>query len=281
MKTMKITSAPAQTAGHIVREQIAGLAVDHIVPEIQSFPYPLVFVPGMWSGSWIFRKVMTALADLGYECYALNLRGHCGSKHATDIGTVSIDDYIEDVRGFVNALGCFENIILCGHSMGELIVSQVVPGNSSIVGHIGMTSAPGKGVMMGWETIKRMPKYLGRMIGSKPLSLTGNDARDVLFNTLGDEDFAHCFAQTCPESGHAAWEITRQKYGMQKLSVPSLLIGAKQDKITPNQRPVAKKLGAIYKEVDCCHMLTLDPNYMEVVSAMEVWLNREFMWDYV
>jgi hypothetical protein len=56
-----------------------------------------------------------------------------------------------------------------------------------------------------------------------------------------------------------------------------LVIGAKYDCFTPNQRVIAEKFGTKdYEEVPCCHALVLDKNYMAVVDKIDIWIRRTF-----
>src|SRR5207249_11885309 len=61
-------------------------------------------------------------AGRGYTGYALNLRGHHGSKPVDDIGRVRFADYLADARAAAAAIG---NPIIVGHSMGGLLAQKL------------------------------------------------------------------------------------------------------------------------------------------------------------
>ena len=76
---------------------------------------PLVFLHGnsQQAHSWDF----ISLALCGdYHCMAPDARGHGDSDWASQ-GEYTVDAYVRDLAGFVDALG-LEQIILVGHSMG-------------------------------------------------------------------------------------------------------------------------------------------------------------------
>jgi pimeloyl-ACP methyl ester carboxylesterase len=228
----------------------------------------------MWCTGETFLPIMRALSALGYECYAPTLRGHGDSKHVENLGKVSISDYIADIRGFLKALG--QKVVLLGHSMGEIIASNVAMLEPELIlAHIGMTSAPPRGMLMGLQTILRMPKYLLRMFQSKPIELTWNDAEALLFNRVPTEYHEALAEAMVPESGTAAREITLGKYAMKRLTCPALVIAGAFDQITPNQEGVARRLGADFRKVDCGHMVMNDPNIGSVISLINTWLRVE------
>jgi alpha-beta hydrolase superfamily lysophospholipase len=102
--------------------EIAALKILKVEPDRPSKDIPLLFVHGMWEGAWLWKGYLDFFSSCGYTCYALNLRGHDGSKPATDIGKVSIHDYIADARTVAEELN---NPVLIGHSMGGLLVQKL------------------------------------------------------------------------------------------------------------------------------------------------------------
>ena len=189
-----------------------------------------------------------------------------------DLGRVAIRDYINDCVDAIRAIGR-RKVIIVSHSMGTLIGAKVAEENPDLVaGYIGMASAPPRWVVMGPRTVLKMPKYFGKMLGKHTFTLNARDARDLLLNGLCEKYIREALSQMCPESGTAAMEVTLGKYAMHELSCPSLLIGGKFDRITPFQRPVAKKLGAKYIELALPHMMMA--NVPLVSATIDGWLKR-------
>ena len=71
-----------------------------------------------WGGTWAFKFYMKFFSDAGYNCHALDLRGH--GKSGGSVEGTTMQDYVDDVRVVVRNLGT-ENPIIIGHSMGGLI----------------------------------------------------------------------------------------------------------------------------------------------------------------
>ena len=76
---------------------------------------PLVFLHGnsQQAHSWDF--ISLAICD-NYHCMAPDARGHGDSDWAPQ-GEYTVDAYVQDLAGFIDALG-LEQVILVGHSMG-------------------------------------------------------------------------------------------------------------------------------------------------------------------
>ncbi len=78
----------------------------------------IIFIHMSWGGAWIFDLYMNFFAEKGYNCHALDLRGHAESTGSVEGATMQ--DYVDDVHTAVQGLG-LSNPIVIGHSMGGLI----------------------------------------------------------------------------------------------------------------------------------------------------------------
>ena len=221
---------------------LGGLKVDHIRPAHRKYPYPVLFIHGMWGGSWVFHFLMTFLVRLGYECYALNLRGHHGSKPGTNLGKATIGDYEKDVVAVIDAIG--HPVALIGWSMGSLIGARVAGKNLKVKAYLGIASAPPRGVLLGWKVMVRMPRYLFRMIFGLPVKLASPHCRFLMFNTSTDSEFAEAETKLVHESGWAALLISLWLYGIDQIPCPSALISFDDDNIVGGQDEIARKMGA-------------------------------------
>jgi len=259
---------------------VAGLNVLYCVPEQKRFNIPLFWQHGMWSNAAMFEAMMLAFGELGYESYALDLPGHGESHPEQFIGDTSLNDYIESIEKVLKEL--HRPVILVGHSMGGLLSAKIAEKNQLVVGYVGITIAPSFGVMMGFETMKRIWKYTPELAFNREIELSDADATAVLFNTFSGERLEKCLRMLETESGKAGRQLAVGKLTVKKLPRPALVIGAKHDKITPEQKAMAKKLvrnpykGMDYDVVNCSHMVMLDANYMEAVTVMHKWLKLKF-----
>ena len=86
----------------------------------------IVLVHGAWSDASAWAQVAPVLKAKGYEVIEVNLPGH--GKDNTSFATITLQSYVDAVR---KAIGNRHNVLLVGHSMGGVVISQVaeeIPG---------------------------------------------------------------------------------------------------------------------------------------------------------
>lgn len=80
-----------------------------------------VLIHGAWHGGWCWEEVIPRLEALGHKALAPDLPGH--AKHGPPLHEVSLARYCDAVAGLI--LEQSDNVILAGHSMGGVVISQV------------------------------------------------------------------------------------------------------------------------------------------------------------
>lgn len=80
----------------------------------------IVLVHGAWSDATAWQAVSPLLKAKGHEVIEVNLPGH--GTDATLFSAISFQSYVEAVRA---AIGERKNVVLVGHSMAGLVISQV------------------------------------------------------------------------------------------------------------------------------------------------------------
>jgi len=86
----------------------------------------IVLVHGAWSDATAWQAVVPLLKAQGHEVIAVNLPGH--GSDTTSFAKISLQSYVDAVK---NAIGDRKNVILVGHSMAGLVISEVaeqIPG---------------------------------------------------------------------------------------------------------------------------------------------------------
>jgi pimeloyl-ACP methyl ester carboxylesterase len=79
-----------------------------------------VLIHGAWHGAWCWEQVEHHLEDLGAASVALDLPGRAGDpRPATEL---TLDSYVDHVVATIDASP--EPVVLVGHSLGGLVVSQ-------------------------------------------------------------------------------------------------------------------------------------------------------------
>lgn len=257
-------------------EKIGDLLLEHAAPSGRAKPVPLLLIHGMWGGSWYLRNYLYAAAQEGWDTWAVNLRGHGGSRPVADLGRVSVLDYVEDVRECLGRLG---EAAVIGHSMGGLIAQKAAE-RGGVRAAVFLTSAAPRGiVVLRWPVIARMARYMPAMLASRAFELTAADADALLLNRLSPERRAWAFPQFFPESGRAGRELAFFPPAVDPAAIrcPTLVVGASEDRITPVgiQRRIARRYGAEYQEaVGHAHMLMLEDEWEGPFRGILAWLER-------
>jgi len=230
----------------------------------------------MHGGSWYLRPWLYAAAQAGWDAWALNLRGHHGSRPVPNMGRVSLLNYVEDVH---DCLRTFREAVVIGHSMGGLVAQKVAEAGR-VRAAVFATSAPPKGIhVVTWRLLSRMPRYAGPILASQPFLIAPNDAAALLGNCLSPELQAWAYPHMVPESGRAAREMALGSMAVDPAGIrcPTLVLGAEHDRITPAsvQRKIAARYGSQYLEAaGHAHLLMLEPGWERPFAAVLEWLAR-------
>lgn len=92
----------------------------------------IVFVHGVCHGAWCFGNFMEYFSENGYECFALDLRGH-GDNNRKDLKGADLSKYADDVKRciddcskYLREKGITGKPFLLGHSMGGAVVQKYI-----------------------------------------------------------------------------------------------------------------------------------------------------------
>ena len=184
--------------------------------------------------SWLFNQ--EALAD-ELAIYALDLRGHGDSSK--QVGSGSLDEFVEDVRGFLDSLG-LQKVHLVGHSMGGAIAIQFALADPGRVSSLVLIATAGLGSEIDVEYIegfisagrrKDLLPQIEKLFADRKL-ITRQLIENVLkFKRMdGVESSLRAIAtQFCPEGRQAL--ILRDQ--VNALAMPTYVIWGAEDRILP------------------------------------------------
>ncbi|MBI4588089.1 MAG: alpha/beta hydrolase [Candidatus Rokubacteria bacterium] len=257
-------------------ERIEDLLLERASPRGPAKPVPLLFVHGMWGGSWYWDHYLRGAAEAGWEAWALNLRGHHGSRPVANLGTVSVAEYVQDVLDCLRVLG---EVVLVGHSMGGLIAQKVAE-VGGVRAAVFLTSAAPRGILvLRWPVLSRMGRYLPSMLRNAAFLATRADADALVLNRLPPAQQAEVYSRLVPESGRAARELAFGLIGVNERQVgcPTLVVGAEWDQITPAavERRIAAKYAADYLEMARHgHMLMLEEGWERPFKEILGWVEK-------
>ena len=257
-------------------ERIGDLLLEHAPAVGPPKPYPLLLVHGMNGGAWYLRPWLYAAAQAGWDSWAVNLRGHHGSRPVTDLGRVSISEYIEDVE---DCLRQFGEAVVIGHSMGGLIAQKVAEGGRVRAAVFAASAAPHGIRVVTWSLLTSLPHYALAMLRSREFTPTREDALKLIGNRLSPERQAWAFSQLVPESARAARQMALGRIAVDAAAIrcPTLVVGATDDRITPAavQRKIAARYASRYLEApEHAHLLMLEEAWEQPFKEILNWLDE-------
>lgn len=89
----------------------------------QSTPTTFVLVHGAWHGGWCWRRVADLLQTKGHKVFTPTLTG-LGERSHLLRERINISTHVTDIVNVMNWEG-LDNVVLCGHSYGGMVVSGV------------------------------------------------------------------------------------------------------------------------------------------------------------
>ena len=261
----------------IEQETINGLVVERAG---DSGP-AILFVHGSSGGSWYWHGFMSYFAERGFRSYAVNLRGHGPNPPLPDLGKLSLRDYVEDVRGVVDALG---EVILVGHSMGGAI-AQVIAQDMPLKAAVFASSAPVAGVkfqnppMNLWFALHGI-KSIPAMLRKKSIKPGYRVAASSLFNCFEKERRRELWQKLQPESATVAVEVLRGTVDadLSQVRFPMLCMVGTEDRTTipAMVKEIAEYHGAAYQELpEHGHMFMIEPGWEACAQVLERWLAEQ------
>jgi pimeloyl-ACP methyl ester carboxylesterase len=221
-----------------------------------------VLVHGAWHGAWCWEKIVPLLEASGATVEAVDLPGRDGNATAA----VTLDDCVAVVRERVEAAR--RPVVLVGHSMGGLTVTQVaelVPERIARLVYV-CAFVPGNGQTLGdlAALAEFQPSLAARYqsldFEAGVYTMPVEHARDVLFGTCTAHAAAAAARRLGPESlaiGAQAISVTPNGFG----SVRRAYVEALQDAAIP----IAAQR-AMHRAGGCDKVVALDSDHSPFLS---------------
>jgi pimeloyl-ACP methyl ester carboxylesterase len=236
---------------------------------------PVLLIHGYGGGAWYFDRYQRVLADHGYPSYALNLRGHYGSRPVDHLGRVAFLEYVEDALEVARYLG---RPIVLGHSMGGLIAQKLAE-SDAVRAAVLLCAAPPRGISLFSRSLAvRQIKHLGALLGSRPLAGTRADYDAILLNRVPESERAALFPRFVPDSGRVGRELSlgTAPVDERKVRCPILVVGCADDRyVVPRiGRRLARKYAAPYWEYPRhAHFPQYEPGWEALIGDIVRWLD--------
>ena len=260
------------------------ITVDELQVAVEEAPVgaearaPVLFIPGMFAGAWMFEEWQRLFAERGWTSYAVSLRGHDGSKPVAEPGRVSLADLTEDalaVAAFLAGKHGRKPVVVA-HSMGGLFGQKVAEAGAAEALAL-LASAPPRGILgISGAVLGRLARHLGALLGSRPLALTLEDDVALALNRIPPEQRPALHARFGPESGRAARELALGGLAVdaRPVTCPVVSITAADDHFVPARigRAIARKYHAPHWHYPAhAHLMTREPGWERIALDIERW----------
>jgi len=223
-----------------------------------------VLVHGAYHGAWCYAKVAPLLEAAGHTVIAVDLPGHGDNPVPPE--QITLAAYVEHVCRIVDAQA--EPVILVGHSLGGMTISQVAEERPEKIKTLVFLTAM---MPMDGESRADISARVGetstvaqaRLPTADGLASTVRDEfiKPLFYADCSDEDIATAKANLVPQASElitAKVRLTDARYG----SVPRVFIECLQDGAIPieMQRQMVAAL-------PCERVFTLDTSHSPFFSA--------------
>jgi len=236
--------------------------------------HPLLFVHGAWHGAWCWERFLPWFAERGWECHALDLRGHGHSPNPVSRRRTRIRHYVADLAAAVETLD--RPPIIVAHSMGGLVAQRYLEGKQ-LPGAVLLATVPLGGVWRATlRTVRRHPvKFLkvNLVFDLKPLVEDRGIAADLFLPAHTDPaEIENVWRRLQGESYLAYLEmlfVIRPRPPL--VTTPVAIVAGSADRIfsVTEERRIANAYGADAVVVDgAAHDLMLGPRWEAAAEAV-------------
>lgn len=148
-----------------------------------------VLVHGGWEGSFFWKKIKDALIEKGHKVKLVDLPGSYGNEQSID--KVTLENYVTETLKVINEFN--EKVILVGHSLAGIIISDVAEKISKKIEKLIYVTAP---LLKNGESLLELMQsdlqgqMLPRVVFSEDMSYGTVDEdtwREVAFHDVEEE----------------------------------------------------------------------------------------------
>ena len=238
---------------------------------------PVLFVHGYFATSSVFTTWLPFFAERGVPAFAVNVRGRAGSRPGIDLGSASMEDFVNDASAVAQHL---DHPAVVGHSMGGLIAQRLAE-RGEVHAAVLISPAPPRGItVMSPRLAMKQLKYLPAILRSGIVVPARDDLRDIVLNRVPPELQDAMLDELVPDSGRAGKEmsITGVPVDRDRVRCPILVIGADDDQFIPKRivERIAHRYGASARILEGHgHMSVLEPGWESVAELVDQWIAQQ------
>ena len=260
-----------------MQSTIGGLLADHYPPESTKFRSSIVFVHGLWSGSWCWRTWATHFCNLGWECFATNLRGRFGQNPIAELQRLSFDACVEDLSAVLKSFA-YPPVVV-GLNLGASLALKAAQ-QTSVSALVLVSPAPLRSDASRSRTARLLRlKYLALIYLRRPFRIDQKDFSKGFLTGLPERMQQEIYRHTVPESSLLVQEFFSPSSTISRnsLSCPILTLAGGDDPMmsVAARRDSAEWLGADFKEYLAQGHWLIERDSETIVRDIHRWLVRK------
>lgn len=225
-----------------------------------------VLIHGSWHGGWCWDKVKPLLEKESHQVIAPDLPGHGQDK--TPVTDITLQQFVERVAEVLDAQS--EPVILVGHSMGGIVITQTAEARPDKIKTLVYLTAflPRNGesllqlAQQDTETLILPNLIINEEQGYH--SVKEEAIREVFYQDCSDEDVARAKSLLVPEEALAPVATPVQTSDENYGRIPRVYIECLRDQTIG---PSLQK--QMYTATPCQKILSLDTSHSPFLSAPE------------
>ena len=250
---------------------------------------PLLFIHGAFTGAWCWEEhFLSFFAEAGYAAHALSLSGQGSSRGREKLDTLSIADYVDDVREVVEQLPTPP--VLIGHSMGGFVVQKYLEQHAAPAAVL-MCTVPPQGMMgVAFNALFARPALLSNLNDMMAGGQASYESlREALFaQEVTQDDLKRFYHLAQPESHRAIWDMTLFNLPSASRIVENLasiaarprllVIGAEHDHLMPaSTAQMTARTYGVEAEIfpGMGHGLMLERDWRIVAARILAWMAEQ------
>ena len=238
---------------------------------------PIVFLHGAGCGSWYFKNAMKWFSSQGFECHAINLRGHHPDNKVltSEFIKLDVEDFVDDLDVVLEHVG--RPALLVAHSLGGLVaLKHAEIGITECLGLVLQSPGPPQNVVGGYN----FPSYGTRRPVPPP---TKELIRTLYFHDVEQEVLNTVVDLVCEESPVFLNSASRNRIDVDpsRISDPVLVLSASLDVVqglnSGLDYAIAKTYNAEYKVLrNMGHFCLLEKNWLSPVKIIRDFVYQKF-----
>jgi pimeloyl-ACP methyl ester carboxylesterase len=243
-------------------------------PERDDARPPLLFVPGLGHGAWVFAsRWLDHAAARGFSAYAMSLRGHGESGSAR---RTTLRAYTHDVVQVAARMP--RRAVLIGHGVGALAVANALaryPARAGVLVSPVLGGFPDGLSTLGAALLRNpfgtLPAIVGAPLGLRRGQLMGRGVPAGAAREYSDR-------VQVPFAPLAQWQLVAHRAPEPPVGDPPVLVvGSPDDGVVPRgalERAARRYGGAPLLFPGMGHDLMLDSRWQEPIDAILDWLDK-------